>query len=112
MSGIRERTLEAQGRATPDLQAIRLRVNGAEVIVDPMTLTGRERQQVRAALAKVKAELGVEADENDGMIAAIWVVLRRTDPSLTFEEVLDSVTMRDLMSAERVASDEDDSPEA
>lgn len=107
MTSIRDRTLEAQGRATPEMQAIRIRVNGEEVIVDPMTLTGRERQLIRGALAK----LDVEADANDGMFAAIWVVLRRTDSELTFDEVLDSVTMGDLMSASPVDASEDDSPE-
>jgi len=106
---IKERTLAAQGRAKPSSEAVRVLVNGEAVVVDPSTLTGRERQLMKRALA---TSIEGEPDALDGLYAGLWVTMRRTDETLTFDEVLDAVTIGDLNAAEKVASGDDDSPEA
>jgi len=109
MTDLRERTLAAQGKATA-APAFKVRVNGDDVIVDPMTLTGLERRLMKGVLSVAK--LGYTPDEEDGIMAMIWLVLRRTDPTLEFDEVCNAVTLGDLAGIEKVDPSEDDSPEA
>lgn len=98
-SGIVDRTAPPVAKIT---------VDGVEVYVDASTFTGRERSIMKRALAG----LGYAPDGEDAMFASLWIVMRRTQPDLTFDEVLDTVTMADMATAEIVAADEDDSPEA
>jgi hypothetical protein len=84
-------------------------VNGETVIVDPNTLTMRERQQIKSALAK----LDYPADDMDALVATIWAVMRRSDPRLTFDDVCGSITTADLNAIETSSTNkDDDSPEA
>ena len=106
MESIRDRTLAVTGKAVPQA-AVKVTVNGEEVVIDPMTFTGRERQRMRSVLAK----LDYEADGGDVMFASIWVVLARTDPTVTFDDVLDSVTMADIAGADTANVEDDLSPE-
>jgi hypothetical protein len=84
---------------------VTINVNGVPVLIDQRTLTMRERQQVKSELHK----LDYPADQMDMLMGAIWVVMRRTDPTLTFAEVCESITVGDLEDVEAVGSD--DSPE-
>lgn len=110
MATAKERTLEALGKkkASDAIPVVKIVIDGEPVIVDPATFTGRERQLMKIELTK----LGYSPDEEDMLYAAIWIVMRRTEPATKFADVLDSVTLGDLADAEKVGSDEDDSPEA
>jgi IMP cyclohydrolase len=90
-----------QSAATP---VVVLNVNGQPVTVDQRTLTMSERQAVKSVLAK----LDYESDDLDALCATIWVVMRRTDPALTFAEVCDAITLESLSEA---TSEDDSSPE-
>ena len=109
VSEARKRTLEAQGKKKPSetMPVVRVMVNGEPVVVNSATFTGRERQLMKKELAGI----GYEPDGEDAMFAAIWVVMRRNDPSLKFEDVLDSITSGDFADAEQVTEADDDSPE-
>jgi hypothetical protein len=94
-------------RKKPDgFEAIQLKVNGEVVVIDPRTLTGRERQKMKRAIAAID----YEPDDADALYITIWIVMSRTDPNLTLDEVLDAVTIGDLERAETASGD--DSPEA
>jgi hypothetical protein len=93
--------------STSPSPSISIRVNGVEVVIDPMTLTLREQQQVKGALAK----LDYPADENDMLAATIWVIMRRQDTSLTFDDVCGAITLADIAAAAPTTSDPSD-PEA
>lgn len=101
------KTLDALGK-TKVSNVMKIVVNGEDVFVDPGTLTGTERQLMKRALAG----LGYEPDGQDALYASIWVVMRRSDPALTFEDVCDAITFNDLGAARTVDVSEDDSPQA
>lgn len=84
-----------------------IEVNGQTVTIDTRAMTMRERQMLRAELAK----LPVEPDEMDWTVGAVWISLRHNDPDLTFEQVCDSVTLGDILDREAIEP-EADSPEA
>lgn len=96
------------------LDPFRAIVDGEEVLVDHRTFTMRERRESRVALAKLTAEDGLLADEGDVMAALLWVVLRRSSPELTFAEIVDSLELGTLASAEAAQNAEADTsdPEA
>jgi hypothetical protein len=103
VSKARERTKGT--KASERLMA--LEVNGQRVTIDHRAMTMRERQTLRAELAK----LPVEPDELDWVTGAVWIALRRDDAELTFEQVCDSITVGD-MQARTLVDAEVDSPEA
>jgi hypothetical protein len=94
----------------------RVRVDGVEVEVDHRTFTLAERRASRAAVLQLSDGNDLAPDEADALGALVWVVLRRSTPELTFEEVLESLTLGDLADAEPVnvaeLEDRDDDPEA
>jgi len=99
MSTGRERSgVTASSKA--DLLAIE--VNGEQVLVDPRTLSMGERSVMKRELAK----LGYEPDATDSLVATIWVVMRRDDKALTFEEVCDAITVGSLEDALPVPAEE------
>ena len=53
---------------------------------------------LRAELAK----LAVEADYQDWVAGGVWIAMRRSDPTLTFDEVCDSLTVGDVADLEMV----------
>ena len=75
------------------------------VICDPHTMTLMERRLVKVELGK----LGYEPDETDMLGASIWVALRRDDPTVTFDEVCESLTYEQLMDPQVVDVAEQDS---
>jgi hypothetical protein len=85
---------ERSGVTPADIPVAVIRVAGQEVVIDQRTMTMRERQAMRAALATV-----AEHDDLDALCAAIWVVMRRDDPTLTFDDVCESITIADLADA-------------
>lgn len=100
MSTARERS----GIST-SADVLTIKVNGEPVLVDQRTLTMRERQQVKAEMHK----LGYPPDDMDALMGAIWVVMRRSDPTLKYLDVCESITVADLAAAE--PGEGDDSPE-
>lgn len=91
MSAGRERSGVSSGGAP----LVTLNVNGSPVTIDQRTLTMSERQAIKREIAK----LDYEPDDLDALCATIWVVMRRTDPALTFADVCDSLTLEDLSEA-------------
>lgn len=96
MSTARERS----GKGT-NSDLVTIKVNGEAVLIDQRTLTMRERQQVKGELHK----LDYPADEMDMLMGAIWIVMRRSDPTLKYVEVCESITVQDLSEAEAVEGD-------
>ena len=101
----RGRERSGAGKAAERLMAIE--VNGEKITVDVRSMSMRERSVLRAALA----QLPVEPDEVDWTVGAVWIAMRRNDPTLTFDDVLDAVTVGDVLDREPVEA-EADSPEA
>lgn len=97
----RERSAKAPERL------IVIEVNGETLTIDNRSMTMRERQVLRAELAK----LPVEADQQDWVAGAVWIAMRRNDPTITFDDVCDSLTVGDVSDLE-VIEPEGDSPEA
>lgn len=101
----RGRERSGGGKSAEKLLAIE--VNGQPVTIDVRAMSMRERVLLRSELAK----LPVEADEMDFRVGAVWIALRRDDESLSFDEVLGSVTVGDMLDP-LVVDAEADSPEA
>ena len=98
---------ERSGKPKSAERLLAIEVNGERVTIDARVMTMRERVLLRAELAK----LPVEADEMDWTVGAVWIAMRRNDETLTFDDVLDSVTLGDVLDREAVEP-EVDSPEA
>lgn len=102
----KERSLAAMGKAKKS-PVVKVTVNGEDIVLDAATLTGTERQMMKRSMAN----LGYPADEEDAFYTLIWVVMRRSDSSLTFANVCDAVTLTDVGTAVPVDASEDDSPQ-
>lgn len=100
----RDRMPDAKKRAET---LVALEIDGERITVDSRAITLRERQEMKRALA----DLPVEADEMDWVAAAAWITMRRSDPALTLDDVMDRVTVGDVQDREFVDA-EADSPEA
>lgn len=85
--------------------AIRIEIDGVEVIVDAASATIRERWHAKEAL---RAENLPTDDDELLMGAVIWVMARRSIPDITLADVLDGVTLGALMDG---AQGDPDSPE-
>lgn len=81
-------------------------VDGESVTVDMKTLTMVDRRTIKQAL---RANLGDDVDEMEAVVGALWLVMRRSDPTLEFMSVFERVSMSTFAEAEEA---EDDSPEA
>jgi len=101
----RERSGGSETASTRRLLTIT--VNGEVLTIDPTAMSLRERQHMRAELAKLE----VDADWMDQIAGQVWVAMRRTEPTITFEEVLDALDVNDVANLEWV-DPEADSPEA
>lgn len=99
MSKARERSGGA--KAKPKLMAVE--VNGERLVIDPQAMTLRERQVMRAEQAKL-----TNPDYMDAVAGQVWIAMRRADPTLTFDEVYDSLTVADVNGLEQVESEPDD----
>lgn len=100
------RSRERSGKAGSS-KLLAIEVNGERLTIDTKAMTMRERQLLRRELATI----GVEPDTMDWTAGAVWIALRRTDPTITFEDVCDSLTVDDLQGVEMVDADGAD-PEA
>src|SRR5688572_22182786 len=97
---------ERSGKGTSGVPLMTITVNGQVVTIDQRTLTMRERQAVKTELAKLPYYVpGTDPDDMDALAATIWVVMRRDDAALTFEEVCESITIATLEEAEAVEAD-------
>jgi hypothetical protein len=85
-------------------ETIAVVVDGVEVQINPHTLTMKERQLVRSVLSKLEYDV----DDMDVMTATVWVVMKRTDSALTFDDVSDSLTIQDLEDARLTTLEETD----
>jgi hypothetical protein len=104
MSRARERTDGASSKAK---KLIAIEVNGETLTIDIKAMTLRERQAMRAQLAKLE----VEPDWMDQIAAQVWVAMRRRDEDVTFGDVLDALDVADVEALEWIEA-EADSPEA
>ena len=75
-----------------------------EVHVDPRSLTLMERRLIKQQLAT----LGYEADEVDVLAGSIWVVMRREDAAITYDEVCEAIQFEDLQDPTPVEPAEQD----
>lgn len=98
---------ERSGVKSASSKLMTIELNGERLVIDNASMTLRERQVLRAELAKLPAE----ADSMDWTAGAVWIALRRTDPSVTFDDVCDSLTIGDIGDLEMVEPEVDD-PEA
>lgn len=81
--------------AEPDQFApLQFNLRGRRVLVEPLTFTGSERQEAKAATLRL-----VEPDAIDSMFIMVWVALRRSDPRLTLDEVLATYTVGEMLAA-------------
>ena len=96
------------------IDPFRVNVNGDTVEVDQRTFTLAERRASRVALLAQSNDDDLAPDETDAIAALVWIVLRRSDETLTLDEVCASLTVGDLANAETVKGDgnQDDDPEA
>ncbi len=86
---------------------VTIKINGSPMAVDVKSVTIRERAR---AMARLKADPELDPTDELTLTAAVaWVCARRHLPDLELDDVLDSMTLGDIMDAAQEASD---SPEA
>lgn len=86
---------------------ITIRINGEPIAVDVKSVTIRERAR---AMARLKADPELDPQDELTLTAAVaWVCARRHHPDLELDDVLDSMTLGDLMDS---AAEDPNSPEA
>ena len=106
MSTARDRTREAQGKSSNGITALNVTVNGVTHVIDARTFTIRENY----ARKRVLQDNDLPTDDNLLTAAAsVWVVLRREDPDVTLDSVLDAMTVGDWLDATSVEDDENPS---
>jgi len=103
----RGRERSGGNRSSTAAAPLSIEVDGEPVVVDTAMMSLRERQVLRAELAKLPAE----PDQMDWLAGGAWITLRRNDPALTLDDVMDAITISDFYDAERVEVG-GDSPEA
>lgn len=69
--------------------------DGTEVLCDQKTLTMAERRLAKQELKRLE-----DPDDMEALVAFLWVVMRRDDPSVDFLELMDRVTVSTLQDAE------------
>lgn len=103
----KERTEQITGRKPKGERqgpVLRFKLDGVEHLVDPNTLTIREQYLAR----KVIDDHGFPVSAQFVSAGMAWVVVRRSLPDVTFDQIIDSVTLADLSAV----VEGDDSPEA
>jgi hypothetical protein len=88
--------MTAQLKQLSVLPPFTVKVNGDELLVDSRTFTMKEHRLRRRELTRISVEDDLVPDDADIMAASIWVVLRRSDPDLTFDDVLNSLSFGDM----------------
>jgi hypothetical protein len=76
-------------------------VNGRVYEIDPRHITFGERRRIRVELAKLEGE----SDGFDFTAGLIWTFVRRVEPDITLEQIMDSVTLGEAV--ESVIDDAD-----
>lgn len=107
MSTAKERTLAAQGKTKKPAGVLRVVIEGVAIDIDGRTITMKENERAKAALRIA----GYEPDFENRAASRAWVVACRTFPELTFDEMMDAMTIGDLQEV-MTEKDADDSPEA
>lgn len=82
-------------------EAFKVEVNGQYYDVDLLSFTLGERRTIRLELAKLDGD----TDGYDFTAGMIWVTVRRDQPDITLQQILDGVTIGALVPAE-VAEDD------
>lgn len=108
MSTIKERTLEAEGRATKPAGVLRVSVDGNTFDLDPRTLTIRENWKARQLLEA--SEFPADA-AHFSTAAAATVIINRTHPDVTFDDVIDALTLGDIIDSSKLVEGDVDNPE-
>ena len=103
-SAARQRTLAAQGKTAQRTIRFEVTVNGTPYAVDVNRLTLREKAAISAELRKLKLDPTDPELMNAG---AIWSFVRRDDPTLTLDDVLDGVSLGDMAAIDDGEVDED-----
>lgn len=84
----------------PQPAVVSWEVNGDKVDLDLLGVTGIEWRDAKVASGWLSQPLLLQAaliDKDLGAVAALlWIALRRTDPSRSYEEVLGSLSIRAL----------------
>lgn len=107
MPTARERTLKAQGKTDDRRPVLRFTLNDVPHEIDMRSITIRENND--AKLAFIAA--GFAAGDPQMLSArAAYVAARRIAPDVTVDDIVDSLTIGDLMDYQ--AATEDGSPEA
>jgi hypothetical protein len=88
--------MTAQLKQLSVLPPFTVKVNGDEVLVDSRTFTMKEHRLRRRELTRISVEDDLVPDDADITAASIWIVLRRTDPDLALDDVLDSLNFGDM----------------
>lgn len=99
----RDRSGKGRGGATSGVIAVE--INGERLVIDNRAMTIRERQLVRHELAAI-----TNPDRMDWIAGAVWIARRRTDPTVTYDDVCEALTIGDIDDVELVEP-ESDSPE-
>jgi hypothetical protein len=69
-------------------------IDGRRVLADARTMTFIERQTYRRKLAEL-----FEPDDIDAVVGVLWITMRREEPTLSWEDVADRITVGDVMDA-------------
>lgn len=79
-----------------DDTVIEVEYRGERVLVDPLDITGMEWRAIKRHLdLKPKRVLtDVEELDFDAIAALVWVVLRRDDPDCSYDDILESLSLR------------------
>jgi hypothetical protein len=95
------------------LPAFTVIVNGDELLVDSRTFTMKEHRLRRRELTRISVEDDLVPDDADIVATSIWIVLRRSDPDLAFDDVLDSLNFGAMVDRQPAGDDvRSDDPEA
>lgn len=79
-----------------------------DVTVDMRTITMRDRRLIRIRLREL---WGTDVDWQDGLVGALWIVMRRDDPTVELDALFDRVSIV-TFTADDTAAGGDDDPEA
>lgn len=101
----------AQLKQLPVLPPFTVRVDGEDLLVDSRTFTMKEHRLRRRELTRISVEDDLQPDDADVIAVSVWVVLRRTQPGLPLDDVLEALSYGDLVDRQPVTGEGSD-PEA
>lgn len=74
--------------------------------IDPSELSLREMGEIAQLLNAPLSDVLTGLRQHEGIAAAAWIVIRRTDPTFTYEQALDLRPMRDIEMVNEAPSSE------